>query len=76
VKDEEIIEVLRNNNDEFRRLYQEHRALDEQLGELSRKHYLTPDEEIELKRLKKEKLYRKDKIAELVREYRKQASVN
>ncbi|MGE5239970.1 MAG: YdcH family protein [Chloroflexota bacterium] len=74
MRDEEIVELLKKDNDEFRRLYQEHRELDNQLTELSRKHYLTPEEEVEEKRIKKEKLHRKDRIAEMIREYRKQAS--
>lgn len=67
MKEEEIVEVLKRENAEFMRLYQEHRELDHQLAEMARKHYLTPEEEVEEKRIKKEKLYRKDKIAELVR---------
>ncbi len=76
MRDEEIVELLKKDNDEFRRLYQEHRELDNQLTELSRKHYLTPEEEVEEKRIKKEKLQRKDRIAEMIREYKKQASPN
>ncbi len=76
MKEEEIVEVLKRENAEFMRLYQEHRELDHQLAELARKHYLTPEEEVEEKRIKKEKLYRKDKIAELVREYKKTHSLN
>ncbi len=49
----------------FRELVNEHRLLDEKLKEFDRKVYLTPDEEIERKRLQKLKLAKKDKIAEL-----------
>jgi hypothetical protein len=76
MKDEEIVELLKRENEEFRRLYQEHRELDNQIAELSRKHYLTPEEEVEEKRIKKEKLYRKDRIAEMIRQYKKHGSFN
>lgn len=76
MREEEIIEILRKENEEFNRLYQEHRMLDTQLSELSKKPYLTAEEEVEILRIKKEKLYKKDKIAELIREYKKHRSMN
>lgn len=76
MKEEEIVEVLKKENEEFRRIYQEHRDLDNQLSEFNKKTYLTPEEEIEIQRIKKEKLYKKDKIAELIREYKKSHLVN
>lgn len=76
MKEEEIIEILKKENEEFNRLYQEHRMLDSQLAELSKKPYLTAEEEVEVIRIKKEKLNKKDKIAELIREYKKHHSIN
>lgn len=72
MREEEIIETLKNQNDEFRKLHNEHRKLDDILIEMDKRHYLTKEEEIEKKRLKKEKLFKKDRIAELIREYQKQ----
>lgn len=72
MKEEEIIEVLKKENEDFRRIYQEHRELDAMLSEFNKKSYLTPEEEVEKKRMQKEKLYKKDKIAEFVRQYKKQ----
>jgi len=71
MKEEEIVEVLKKDNEQFRRLYQEHRTLDNQISELNKKSYLTADEEVEKKRIQKEKLHKKDMIAELIREYKK-----
>ncbi|MFZ5998488.1 MAG: DUF465 domain-containing protein [Nitrospirota bacterium] len=71
MSDEEIVEALKRENEEFRRVYQEHRELDTRLAEYNKKHYLSPDEEIEMHRLKKEKLHKKDKIAEMIRDYRR-----
>jgi uncharacterized protein YdcH (DUF465 family) len=69
--DEQIAETLKRENAEYQRLSQEHRELDEWLEELSKKRYLTPEEDFEKKKKQKEKLYRKDRMAELIREYRK-----
>lgn len=71
MNEEEIIEILKKENEEFRRLYQEHRELDRLLAEYSRKHYLSHEDEVEENRMKKEKLHKKDRIAEIIREYGK-----
>lgn len=51
---------------EFKNLVHEHRVLDDQLKEYDRKVYLTPDEEMERKRLQKLKLAKKDQIARML----------
>ncbi|KAF0183703.1 MAG: hypothetical protein FD164_676 [Nitrospirae bacterium] len=70
MNDEKIVEVLKSENEDFRKLYIEHRHLDELLTNFTTKHYLSPEEEIEKKRLQKEKLFKKDKMAALIRDYR------
>jgi uncharacterized protein YdcH (DUF465 family) len=70
MREEEIIEILKKENEEFRKLYEEHRKLDALLHEINKKHYLTAEEEIEKKRMQKEKLYKKDKMAEMIRQYK------
>lgn len=72
MKDEEIIEILKGENDYFKKLCDEHIKLNNVLDEINKKHYLSLDEEVEKKRMQKEKLYKKDKIAEFVRNYRNQ----
>ncbi len=62
-----IVEQLRRTNTEFRELEESHHRLDLELNELQRRHVLTPNEEIEKKRIQKEKLATKDKLAEFVR---------
>lgn len=44
---------------------QEHSDLNERVDTLAKKEVMTPDEEMELKRLRKLKLYKKDMIAYL-----------
>ena len=67
-----IMEQLLHTNTEFRELEESHHRLDLELNELQRRHVLTPHEEIEKKRIQKEKLVKKDKLAEIVRLYREQ----
>ena len=43
----------------------EHRRLDEQVAALGRRRALTPAEQVEMSRLKKQKLLTKDRIARL-----------
>ena len=60
------IAALAEKDPAFKTLVQEHRSLDDKLKELDRKIYLSPDEEMERKRLAKLKLAKKDKIAQLL----------
>ncbi len=65
--DDAIVERLRQANSEFRELEVLHHHLGHELNELQRRHVLTPAEELEKKRIQKEKLAKKDKLAELIR---------
>jgi len=76
LKEEEIIEVLKKENEEFRKLSEEHGKLEKLLGEIDSKRYLTAEEEFERKKIQKQKLLKKDKMAVLIREYRKGHSNN
>jgi uncharacterized protein len=71
VKEQEIIETLKKENEEFRKVSDEHHHLDAQLTEIDRKVYLTPEEDIERKKMAKQKLILKDRMAEMIRDYRK-----
>jgi uncharacterized protein YdcH (DUF465 family) len=76
LKEHEIVELLKKENEEFRRLNEEHRNLDELLVEIDSKKYLTPEEEVDRKKIQKQKLLKKDRMAELVRDYKKTRSAN
>jgi uncharacterized protein YdcH (DUF465 family) len=65
--DDAIVERLRQANSEFRDLEVSHHRLDYELTELQKRHVLTPAEELEKRRIQKEKLAKKDKLAELIR---------
>ena len=71
MKEEEIVEVLKKENAEFKKLTEEHRDLEELLARIDSKRFLTPEEEVERKTIQKKKLLKKDKMAALIRGYKK-----
>lgn len=65
--DSMIAERLRESSHEFRALEEAHHRLDLELIQLQKRHVLTPAEELSMKLLHKEKLSKKDQMAELIR---------
>ena len=70
--DSMLAERLRESSHEFRVLEEAHHRLDLELIQLQKRHVLTPAEEMSLKALHKEKLAKKDRMAELIRVSRDQ----
>lgn len=64
------IEELDATDPEFRRLHDEHRHHEERLQVLAAKTRLSEDEEVEEKRLKKQKLALKDRMEAIARNHR------
>jgi len=54
--------------DRIRTLEEEHRLLDQRLRVLTRRAYLTPDEQREATEIKRRKLSAKDRIVDLTRQ--------
>jgi uncharacterized protein YdcH (DUF465 family) len=73
---EEIKHELADNYEEFRILMRDHHERERRLAQLASKPFLSTDEEIEEKRLKKEKLYMKDRMEEIAREHRARVSAH
>lgn len=71
MKDIEIAEMLKKENEEYKKLDEEHKILEQRLAEINKNMYLTSEDEIEKKKIQKQKLAKKDRMAELIREYRK-----
>jgi hypothetical protein len=69
-KDEDLILSLLDREPELRRCYEEHLDLERKLGAFQNKHYLTPEEELEKKRLQKIKLAGKDKMMDILAHHR------
>jgi len=67
---DEIKQDLSANHEEYKTLLQEHHDHERRLAELASKTYLSMSEEIEEKKLKKEKLHIKDRMEQIVREHR------
>lgn len=66
--DREKIELMMRENEALRRLYMQHRALDEEVARIERKTFLTPPEQAELKRLKRKKLLGVDRMMAMLQE--------
>ena len=65
-----LIERLVGRDEELKRCVEEHRELERKLEEFNNRPHLTPEEEIERKRIKKLKLSEKDRIEEILSRYR------
>ena len=68
--DRNILFLLMKDNDDLKRLYRKHESLEKKLSKFENKTYLTVNEEIEAKTLKKQKLKGVDKMMYLVRQKR------
>jgi len=67
----EIRERLLREDVEFKRIFEEHRRHDAQLAALRNKNRLTDEEKFEEAELKKRKLALKDKMYQIMSDYRK-----
>jgi uncharacterized protein len=65
-REEELIQQLLGNDEHLRAIYAAHLEYKHQLEAFRHKHYLTADEEMEVKRLQKLKLASKDQIMEIL----------
>ena len=69
-KEEELIERLMRENQDFSKTKQAHLQLSKQLEELEKKSVLTPQDEMEIKIIKKKKLALKDQMEKILIKYR------
>jgi hypothetical protein len=69
-RDKLLIEKHISHDEELKKFVDEHVLFEKQLDELNDKIYLTPDEEMKQKELKKLKLAGRDKIEQLLKKYR------
>jgi uncharacterized protein len=70
VKDEALLTRLRTENSEYQMWEQEHKKLEDSLMSFETHRYLTPEEEVERKRIQKLKLAAKDKLMDIIRRTR------
>ncbi len=69
-EDELIISKYINSDEELKRYVDDHRRLESELEKFNKRVYLTPEEEMEKKKLQKKKLLGKDRILEILSRYR------
>jgi uncharacterized protein len=69
-REEELIQQLLADDNELRNLYLEHQELKQKLEAFRNKPYLTPQEELEKKRIQKLKLASKDRLMEVLHRHR------
>jgi hypothetical protein len=67
---DELKAELIQTDEQFRRLYEEHREYERRLSELNQKTLLSQDDEFEEKKIKLHKLALKDRMEEILRAHR------
>ncbi len=63
--DQAHLQALLENNPRFRMLYEEHSIFEKQLNEFDRKAFLTPQEQLQKKKVKKMKLVGRDEMEKI-----------
>lgn len=71
MKDEEVMQQLWEENEEFRQLKEEHTWFHRKVEDLDKKSFLTPTERMQREELKKKKLALKDKMETIMAAYRR-----
>jgi uncharacterized protein len=72
IRETELREQLLKENAEYKKLAAEHQSYDDQLEDLSNKHFLSEEEQIREKLLKKKKLMLKDQMFSMLQKILKQ----
>jgi len=70
----ELLGKIQNENEEFKKLFEEHNFLKQKVGELNKLKFLTGEQEIEKKKHQKEKLKTKDRLEQILSEYQSQTN--
>ena len=66
----ELKELLLKENEEFRKIHEEHQSCEKKLEILKGKSFLTEDEKLEEREIKKRKLALKDRMYVLMTQFR------
>ncbi|HEY7559446.1 MAG TPA: DUF465 domain-containing protein [Candidatus Binatia bacterium] len=74
-REEQAIVSLLDKDPELKKFYEEHQELEKQLAVFQHKHYLSSEEEVEMKRIQKLKLAGKDKIMEILGRHRQNGDI-
>lgn len=71
LSDVKVAEELKKENESFKQLFEQHIDFENELKKYKNRSYLSPEEQIEVKRIKKMKLLGKDQMEKLIREFKK-----
>ncbi|MDH5458758.1 MAG: DUF465 domain-containing protein [Nitrospinota bacterium] len=67
--DPKLLEKVQGENDEFRKLYEEHLELKHRVEKLNKMSFLSAEQELEKKAVQKQKLKGKDRMSKIIEEY-------
>jgi uncharacterized protein YdcH (DUF465 family) len=67
--DPTLLEKVQGENQEFKKLYEEHLDLKNRVEKLNNMHFLTPEQELEKKTVQKQKLKGKDRMIEIIEQF-------
>jgi septum formation topological specificity factor MinE len=73
-RDQELIQKYISSDPELKQHMDEHETYERKLEEMNRLLYLTPEEEVERKRIQKLKLAGRDRIEVILAKYRSQGA--
>jgi hypothetical protein len=68
------VDSLLEGNDEYRQLREEHRQCEERLEEMYSRSFLSEEDQLETARIKRRKLFLKDRMTALAQSHRAQAT--
>lgn len=71
MEEKELKKILVQENKQFREVFELHQKYDNELEKLRVKSYLSEDDKLKIRELKKKKLALKDKMYVMMTEYRK-----
>lgn len=71
MREKELRETMLRKSEEFKKLHRQHQKFDKELEKFKDKSFLTEDEKLKEKEMKKKKLALKDRMYFLMREYRR-----
>jgi uncharacterized protein YdcH (DUF465 family) len=67
--DPTLLEKVQGENDEFKKLYEEHLELKHRVEKLNKMSFLSPEQELEKKTVQKQKLKGKDRMIKIIEQY-------
>jgi len=73
---ETFLKIVRDQSEEYRNLEKVHKEYEERLKKLDKIRYPSPEEILEINRIKKLKLQGKDRMESLLNEFRKKLNIN